>query len=155
MEIKGMEILKTTEITESYISPFLYAVIPFVGLIFIMFMLRGFVRSYDAEKLCVTCIWVLLFISTVIIALFVVDTNIWHKDERNVTRNEYEVQFDETVDIEEVRAHYEIVKKKGDIYILRDHLPVVVTCDSCDAVLEEGINYCPSCGAEVAKGGKK
>lgn len=152
MEIKGMEILKTTEITESYISPFLYAVLPFVGLFFIMFLLRGIVRSYDADKLCVTCMCVLLFISAVIIVLCVVDMNIWHKDERNVTRNEYEVRFDETVDIEEVRAHYEIVKQKGDIYILRDHLPVVNTCSSCDTVLEGKENYCPTCGAEAQKG---
>lgn len=155
MEIKGMEILKTTEITESYISPFLFVIGLLICLLFMMFMLRGFVNSYDAEKLCVTCIWVLLMLATVFIALAIIDTNIWHKDKKNVTRNEYEVRLNDTVDIEEVRTHYEIVKKKGDIYILRDYLPVVVTCDSCDAVLEEGINYCPSCGAEVAKGAKK
>lgn len=152
MEIKGMEILKTTEVTESYFSPFIIVAAVMLALVFVMFMGKGVVKSYDAEKLCNIIIVIFLSLSLTFIALTVIDTNIWHKDEKHVTRNEYEVRFSGPVNLEEVRAHYEIVEQKGDIYILRDHLPVVTTCVSCDNVLEKDIHYCPSCGAEVVSG---
>lgn len=152
MEIKGMEILKTTEVTESYISPFIIVTAVMLALLFVMFLLKGVVKSYDADKLCNIFLVTFASLCLTFIALTVIDINIWHKDEKNVTRNEYEVRFSGPVDLEEVRAHYEIVKQKGDIYILRDHLPVVATCISCDNVLEKDNQYCPFCGAEVVSG---
>ena len=92
-------------------------------------------------------------------------------------KNEYEVIFDDTVNMKEVCTLYEVVDVKGDIYILRDIEPIkekhnvhadnksedennslnvgnaeevsdVSYCSNCGKSFGDADKYCVECGAK-------
>ena len=141
--IKGMEILKQTEIMETVYPDFAKGII--VAILVIGIIASIIWACYEEEFGNFLAGFMVTILVTIGAYLAI---GIMTKPTPS-GKHEYEVIFDDTVDMKDVYARYEIIETRGDIYTLRDKEHVDWHCDFCGEKYGRTDMFCRKCFNQI------